>query len=236
MDKVKLYHVPFDIVPYEEAYRLQEQAVEFQRRGLLPDLLLTLEHPPTITIGISGSLADLHVEESFLRSRAIDVVHTNRGGKITYHGPGQLVVYPLIELKNFKLTPRRYICILEKTIIQVLKEWEVKARTIENRRGVWVDGRKIASIGIRLRAGWTMHGAALNLTADLTPFSFFEPCGMSDVIMTSLNRECNRPVDREEIRHRLAQLFAHQMEGDLKLLTPEELAVHTDLAIGQNAS
>lgn len=223
--KPVLYHVPFDSVPYQEALRLQEQVIDHQRAGVLPDLLLTLEHPPTITIGVSGSLTDLHVDNSLLRSKGIEVVRTNRGGKTTYHCPGQLVVYPLIDLKRHGLTPHGHLRLLEEVAIRVLTEWNVTAAALEGRTGVWIEDRKIASIGIRLRRGRTMHGIAINLAIDLTPFSLFIPCGMQDVAVTSLECECGRTVDRERVRRCFVECFAEQLGMDLQRLSPTELAL-----------
>ncbi|MFH1738034.1 MAG: lipoyl(octanoyl) transferase LipB [bacterium] len=214
-----LYHVSFDTLPYLEAFQLQERAVELQRQGLFPDLLLTLEHPPTVTVGVSGSLADLNVSESFLRSQGINVVQTNRGGKITYHGPGQLVIYPLLDLRTLKLPPRKYLSLLEEITIEILSEWGVQSSRRDDRPGVWVEDRKIASIGIRLRAGRTMHGLAVNLNTDLTPFSYFAPCGMPEVVTTSLHRECNQPIEREQVRQRFAQKLAERLGVDLEELS-----------------
>ena len=191
----------------------------------LPDLVLTLEHPPTVTIGVTGSPADLRLDESLLHSRGIEVVQTSRGGKTTYHGPGQLVVYPLLDLKGRRLTPHAYIRLLERATVRVLGEWKVAAACVKGRTGVWIEDRKIASIGIRLRGGRTMHGIAINLAMDLTPFSLFTVCGMADIEVTSLESECGQALDREMFRERFLECLAEKLGMDLGALSATELPV-----------
>ncbi len=198
------------VVDYAEAFDLQEQIVRRQITGDLPDVLLTLQHPPTITVGVSGNYADVRVDKSFLKSKGVELVKTNRGGKATYHGPGQLVVYPLIELKRFGPGLRDYMALLENVTISVLNECGIQASRVQGKPGVWVEGRKIASIGIRLRRGRTMHGIAVNLTTDLAYFDLFVPCGMPEVRMTSLKCETGTKVDLHDVRKQWIKRFADE--------------------------
>lgn len=217
-----LHAVHLGVVPYTKAFELQERIVRRQIDGELPDVLLTLEHPPTITIGISGDSADIRVEESLLLARNIELVKSNRGGKATYHGPGQLVVYPLIELKRYGPGLRDYLSILEDVTISTLGDRGVQATRVQGKPGVWVEERKIASIGIRLRRGRTMHGIAINLTTDLTHFDFFVPCGMPEIRMTSLAMETGAEVQFEDVRRRWIEHFSTATQVSIRNLQPAE--------------
>ncbi len=194
-----------------------------QREGVVPDLLLTLQHPPTITIGVSGDREDVLIDESSIHSRGIELVRTNRGGRATYHGPGQLVAYPLIDLKSVHLGPRQYIRCLERAATRMLASWGLRGCRIEGWPGVWIENRKIASVGIRIRAGRTMHGIAINVTTDLRAFSLLVPCGMKNVEVTSLEREYGRPVLFEEVRSRFAGCLSEELSVSLLPLTWCEL-------------
>ncbi|HPA48075.1 MAG TPA: lipoyl(octanoyl) transferase LipB [bacterium] len=215
MNHVSLFHVHLGLVPYREALRIQEQICGIQEQNGCPDMLLTLEHPAVITIGTSGGVGDLRTDETELRLKNIPVVYVKRGGKATYHGPGQFIAYPLIGLRNLSCSPRRYVEILERTIIRVLKLWGLSGSTIPGHPGVWIENRKIASIGIRLRRGRTMHGVSVNLHPDLDAFSYLVPCGMPDGIVTSIRRELGDSPDIEQFCHPFADVLAQELPMSL---------------------
>ena len=178
-------------IAFEEALRLQDTLVAERAAGGRPDLLLLLEHEPVYTIGRTP-------DQSSLRDAAhlpYPVVQINRGGKATYHGPGQLVGYPILDLTARGQDLHRYLRDLEEALVEVLAGFGVQAGRREGLTGVWVGPRKIASIGVGVRHWVSMHGFALNVCGDLTPFNEITPCGIAGVEMTNVERECGRAVD-----------------------------------------
>jgi lipoyl(octanoyl) transferase len=177
-------------VEYGEALAIQERLRAARQAGELPDLLLMLEHEPVYTRGRRARPGELPFGEEWYRERGIAIYDTDRGGKVTYHGPGQLVGYPIVRVDEDVLA---YVRLLEDALVAALAEEGVAARGRTpdgpDYTGVWVDGRKIASIGVRVSRGVTTHGFAINVDNDLEPFSWIVPCGLSDVQMTSLARE-----------------------------------------------
>jgi lipoate-protein ligase B len=210
-----LFHVHLGLVPYEEALQVQEEISGIQEQNRCPDMLLTLEHPPVITIGTSGGSGDLRTNETELRGKNIPIVYVKRGGKATYHGPGQFVAYPLIGLRSLSCSPRRYVGILERTILRVLELWGLSGTTVPGHPGVWIENRKIASIGIRLRRGRTMHGLSVNLDPDLDAFSYLIPCGMPDMIVTSIRREIGHSPSADQFCHPFAETLAQELNLSL---------------------
>jgi len=176
-------------VPYNDALALQEAARARRQAGELPDTLLMLEHPPVYTRGRRAWGEDLPFPASFYRARGINVADTDRGGKLTYHGPGQLVGYPIMGIDDIG----RHLRTMEDSIVAALAEQGIRARSRHDEgidyTGVWVDDRKIASIGVHVSRGVTTHGFAVNVDLDLAPFSCVVACGLPDVQMTSIARE-----------------------------------------------
>ena len=178
------------VVPYREAWDWQVEIAQQVREGLSPDTLLLLEHPHTYTRGRLAPDADLLLDAVTRAARGIDVVETDRGGLITYHGPGQLVAYPIIRLRG-RGGPHWYVRTLERVIIGALAEFNLPAATVEGLTGVWTaDGqRKIAAIGVKIAGGVAYHGFAINVNPDLTMFDGIVPCGIRDREVTSLAAE-----------------------------------------------
>ena len=172
--------------------------------------LMLLEHPPTVTVGRSGDGADVLADEQTLRRLGVAVVETNRGGQVTYHGPGQLVMYPVIDLAGRCRDLRRYLRELEGWLVEVCRSFGVAAHADSPHTGVWVEERKIASIGIAVRRWVAYHGAALNVTTDLSHFGLIVPCGLRGVQMTSLERELGQAPPFGEVAERAAQAFARR--------------------------
>ena len=180
------------VVDYREAFELQERLRTARQEDELPDMLLTLEHPPVYTRGRRAADNELSLGEDFYRARGIEIVDTDRGGKVTYHGPGQLVGYPIVRVNDVV----DYVRTLEGALVSALAGEGVVARTRphEGHRfaGVWVADRKIASVGVHLSRGVSKHGFAINIDNDLQPFSWIVPCGLDNVQMTSLAAETGR--------------------------------------------
>jgi lipoate-protein ligase B len=173
---------------YSRALALQEARVEACRRGG-PDVCLALEHPPTVTIGRRGAGADLRVSTATLAAHGIACELADRGGGVTYHGPGQLVLYPIVALARLGLGVAAYVWTLEQIMIDVAAAFGVRAERDRRGRGVWTSRGKLGAVGIRVRAGIASHGLALNVAPDLAPFDLIVPCGMRDASVTSLARE-----------------------------------------------
>ena len=167
------------LADYETTWRAMQQFTEV-RDSTTPDEIWLLEHPPVFTLGLNGNPAHL------LAPGDIPVLHIDRGGQVTYHGPGQLVVYPLIDLKRAKLGIRDLVCALEQSVIETLAGYDIEAGTRSGAPGVYVDERKIASVGLRVRRGCTYHGLAFNISMDLEPFRRINPCGYAGLEVTQV--------------------------------------------------
>jgi lipoyl(octanoyl) transferase len=212
-------------VPYEEAWALQRAVAAHVSEGELPDTVLLLEHTPVITLGRRTGEGELHVPEG----TAVDIVETDRGGKSTYHGPGQLVCYPILDLTRHGQDVKRYCRDLEEALIRTLAQLGVEATRIEGLTGIWLEGplRKIASIGIHISKWVTTHGYALNVDLDPAPFTdWITACGLEDAAFTTIARELGRPVSVDEVRPHavaaLAEVFALELvEAPSALFAPE---------------
>ena len=181
-------------VPYEEARRAQKRLEAARLAGDIPDVLLLLEHPPVYTKGRRAEQAELPMGEDWYRMQGIEICETDRGGRVTYHGPGQLVGYPIVSLKPYGDNVHEYVRGLERLMIDSLADYEIEAEVIDGLTGVWVggrppEGRKIGSIGVHVNRGVTTHGFAVNVNNDLQPFEWIVPCGIDGCRMTSLTRE-----------------------------------------------
>jgi lipoyl(octanoyl) transferase len=200
-------------IAYAEAMSLQDALVEARLRDEVPDTLLLLEHPPVITLGRRGSLSDIYATEATLARYRIDVEHTSRGGLVTYHGPGQLVGYPIINLRARSLRLPSYVQALERAVVAALDEIGVAARIDADHIGVWTSQGKLAAIGIAQRHGVSLHGFAVNLQPDLSHFSLINPCGIGDLGVTSAAAILGHPVDLADFKLRIARTVEAQLEG-----------------------
>ena len=197
------------LVPYAEALALQKQLVEERRHGRIGDVLLLVEHPHVLTLGVRGDGGRSHIlaAPQILQSRGVEVYETGRGGDITYHGPGQVVGYPIIDLKPDRCDVHRYVRDIEDVLIRVAGDYGVTAERVAGLTGVWVGGEKVAAIGVRIARWITSHGFALNVTTDLDYFNLIVPCGIADRGVTSLSKLVGRSVDRREVEDRVVQRF-----------------------------
>jgi lipoyl(octanoyl) transferase len=203
------------LMPYAEALALQRQLVEERRAEAIPDVLLLVEHPPVLTLGVRGDGGRSHILASpdALAAQGIEVFETGRGGDITYHGPGQIVGYPIIDLKPDRCDVHRYVRDLEEVVIRAAADYRIEAGRIRGLTGVWVGNEKLAAIGVRISRWITSHGFALNHTANLSHFDLIVPCGIADRGVTSLER-LGCTADRRDVEERLAHHFSQVFERE----------------------
>jgi lipoate-protein ligase B len=201
--------VDLAVVDYQEALEIQRRLVAARTNAKLSDdVVLILEHPPVFTLGRRGGRKNLIVSETFLADRGIQVIQTERGGDITFHGPGQLVAYPIVHLESGRIRVVDFVHGLEELMIRTAARFGVEAGRKAENRGVWVGPKKLGSVGICVRHGVSFHGMALNVNLSLAPFGYIHPCGLEGVCMTSLCRELGRPVSMDTVR----SLLTRQME------------------------
>jgi lipoyl(octanoyl) transferase len=217
------------LVPYQEARRLQKLIEEARQADRVPDILLLLEHPPVYTKGRRAEPGELGMGEDWYRMQGIEVCETDRGGRVTYHGPGQLVGYPIVSLRPYGDNVHEYVRKLERLMIDSLAAYEVNAEVIDGLTGVWVggrppEGRKIGSIGVHVNRGVTTHGFAVNVNNDLQPFEWVVPCGIEDCRMTSLCRELGAEQRMDAYMDVVAERFGEIYERDPVPAEPETLA------------
>ena len=182
---------------------MQRALHEARRAGLADDTLIAVEHPGVFTLGRSSSFSHILWDEATLKARGVEVVETDRGGDVAFHGPGQVVVYPVIDLLARGLGVAAYVDLLEDAMIAVLRGYGLEGVRDERGRGVWVGAAKIGFVGIRVSRHVTMHGIALNVSPDLSLFEGIIPCGLTGCAITSMEKELGRPVDFGEVRDRL---------------------------------
>jgi len=207
------------LVPYPEAWALQNRLADARRAGLAPDTLILLEHPHTYTIGRSGTRDHVFLTDSELAVRGITCLDVDRGGDVTYHGPGQLVGYPI-----FDLGPQpdvgRYLRNLEDCLIETLADFGIAAGRLSGYTGVWIGDRKIAAIGVKVSQGVTTHGFALNVSTDLSLFTHILPCGIPDKGVTSMALDVGRAPAMTEVEARVMAHFSN------RFAVPETIAAH----------
>ncbi len=229
------YVLDLGLVPYRDAWDLQRSLAGAVSQGAIPDAVIFLEHPPVVTLGRRTDSGELHVPEG----AEVDVVETDRGGKSTYHGPGQLVCYPILDLRRHGKDVKKYVRDLEEALIRTVAPLGLVATRFEGLTGVWLQRppRKIASIGVHISRWVTTHGYALNVDLDPAPFTdWITACGLEDAAFTTISRELGRPVSVDEIRP-----VAREALGEVFDLSFEELPaedghglwsqpIHADLA------
>lgn len=195
------------LVNYEKAYYLQKKLHEFRREGKIDDVLILLEHEPVVTMGRRRERHNILVSDELLQSKGIRIFEIDRGGDVTLHCPGQLVGYPILDLKIHGKNIHRYLRNLEEVIIRSLKVYGIDGQRIENHTGVWVGEKKIASIGIGIKGWVTFHGFSLNIDPDMSYFSLIKPCGLESKTVTSMSEILGRPVEAKDFRQRLLERF-----------------------------
>jgi len=213
-------------IDYSTALALQKRLVDLRYQQRIPDTLLLLEHPPVLTLGRNATRDNILASDELLASRDVAIVETNRGGEVTYHGPGQLVGYPILDLRAS--TPRLgavdYVRKLEEVIIRTCSEFKLLTGRVSGRTGVWtlpggsVQEKKIAAIGVHISRAITSHGFAFNITTDLTDFEWIVPCGIADRDVTSLEQETGldpKELRLEDLAHRIARQFRHVFQTQM---------------------
>ncbi len=204
-------------VPYAEGLTLQRQLVEARHDGRIGNTLVLLEHPPVLTLGRNASRANILASDEFLAYRGVEIHEINRGGDVTYHGPGQLVGYPIFDLRSFnpRLGAVDYVRRMEEALIRACGDFGVQTTRVPGRTGVWsrasgsILEKKIAAIGVHISRGITSHGFALNVNPDLRDFELIVPCGIADRAVTSLECEADPPPSGEAVRNAVARQFGH---------------------------
>ncbi len=207
-------------IRYGDALELQRRLVRERKEGRIPDQLLLLEHPHTITMGRNGHAENLLASEEVLRRTGIDYHPTDRGGDVTYHGPGQIVGYPIVDLREWRRDVVGYVRAIEQVVIDALAGFGIAAERIPKLTGVWVDGRKIAAIGVHISRWVTSHGFALNVDTDLSYFQYIVPCGLTKPV-TSM-AELGVRAGWREVSGSLAEHFGRVFECEVQETVAEE--------------
>jgi len=222
--------IDLGLVEYGAAWELQRRIVAARKAGGVPDVLLLCEHPHVITLGRNGKIGNLRASDHELRQMGVSFIETDRGGDITYHGPGQLVGYPILNLAEIRRDVAWYMRGLEEAMIRATAEFGISSRRVVGRTGVWVDvpvesggEEKLAAIGVHLSRWVTSHGFAYNVSTDLRYFDLIVPCGIADKRATSLEKLLGRSVKMEEVSPRLAGYLGELVDLDFRLADRDEL-------------
>jgi lipoyl(octanoyl) transferase len=212
------FFLDLGVMDYLRVYALQLDFVEQRRSGVMEsDIFLQTEHPSVFTLGRRGGRENLIVSEKFLQQQGVEVVHVERGGNITFHGRGQLVVYPIIHLKNAGLSVTEYIFRLEEVMLRLSADYGVIAGRDPSNHGVWAGGAKLGSVGIAIRHGIAFHGLAININIHLEAFQWINPCGLVDIHITSLAQERGMEIPINEARIRMKYHLAEIFERDFAI-------------------
>ena len=211
------------VIEYGEALRLQERLVKARIAGDIPDTILFLQHPPVITMGTSAREENIIGPRDALKNEGLAIVYTDRGGDITVHEPGQLVCYPVFDLKTKERDLHLYVRNLEEVVIRTLSEFSIAAHRESSYPGVWVGEEKICAVGIRVSKWVTKHGFALNINNDLKYFSYVYPCGIIDKRVTSMSRLLGHKLNMENVMLRIIENCSQVFCSDIKLKSPEYL-------------
>jgi lipoyl(octanoyl) transferase len=207
MESKTLIYSDLNFIDYKEAWDLQKEIFSKKVKGEIEDILFLLEHPNTYTLGKTADRENLKGSQDFLENNQISVYDIDRGGDITYHGPGQIVGYPIIDLNNWQKDTHKYLRALEEVIIKTCSEYNLKCERNPNHTGVWINDRKIAAIGIKVSRWITMHGFAFNINTDLNLFNGIVPCGIQDKSVTSLKNELRSEINISEVKELIVKYF-----------------------------
>jgi lipoyl(octanoyl) transferase len=206
------YWLDLGTIRYAPAFLIQEQIFEARLQGILPSTIILQENPPTFTIGRSGSQANVLIAGQELERRGVEVLEVNRGGDVTYHGPGQLIASPLLYLGDLGLNANQYLHRLEDLLIELLASFGIQADKKPDYPGVWLGEEKICAVGIAVKHGYTFHGFSINVNLDLGPFEWINPCGVPRMLVTSLQKVLGRPIQIPEVRECLRQIISRTFD------------------------
>jgi lipoyl(octanoyl) transferase len=210
------------LLPYREGLELQEDLVRRRRAGEIPDQLLLVEHPHVLTLGSGSDASHVLLDDAERKLMGIELFETGRGGDVTYHGPGQLVGYPILDLKPDRKDVHRYIRDLEEALILAVAGLGIDARRLPGLTGVWVGDEKLAAIGVRVSSGWiTSHGFALNMNTDLRFFDSIVPCGIRDHGVTSIERLLGRPATRSRVEAGVVEGLCQVFDREVSSMSKE---------------
>ena len=204
-ERICLYDLGFQ--EYNESLKTQEQIHSYIKEKNINGIILTMNYSNLFTIGKSGKKSDILVSQEVLNKKGINVYESNRGGEITYHGPGQLIYYPIINLKKLKIKPVEYVRIIQKTVINSLYDFNIQSEHENQPVGVWVKGKKISSIGVRISKSVSLHGVAINLNCDLKYFTYIIPCGIKDLNLTNITNETNSKCEKNDFDNSFLKNF-----------------------------
>jgi len=227
-------------VEYAAAWELQRRVVAARKAGAVPDVLLLCEHPHVITLGRNGKLTNLRASSDLLRRMGVALFETDRGGDITYHGPGQIVGYPIVDLTEHRRDVRWFVSQLEEAMMRATADFGVVTKRVEGQHGVWVDApggeEKLAALGVHVSRWVTSHGLAYNSSTDLRFFDLIVPCGIAGKRATSLERILGRAVNVNDVRSRLAEQFGAVFDREIHAISRDELnevlrSQHSDAAM-----
>lgn len=222
------YFLDLELIPYETAWRLQSQLVRERQNGRIDqNVILFLEHPPVFTMGRRGGREHLGVSAAFLEKSGIRLHEVERGGDITYHGPGQLVVYPILRLTGSGTGVLDLVERLEEVMLRTVADWGMAASRNPLNRGIWIGNDKLGSIGIAVRRGVSFHGLALNVNPELTPFGWINPCGLAGVKMTRMADHAARQPTVREVKAAMKGHWEKIFQVTLKEISLESLISHT---------
>lgn len=222
---MKVQVVDLGLRGYREVWELQEESLEEakrlkQKNEPVRNTLLLVEHHPVYTLGKSGNEANMLISSIQLRAKHAEFIKVDRGGDITFHGPGQLVVYPILDLEELGIGVKEYVYRLEEVVIRTIAEYGIRGERLDGATGVWIEpasphARKICAIGVKCSRYITMHGFALNVNTDLNYFNYIHPCGFADKGVTSIQRELGREADLKEVKEKILNHFTTVLDMDL---------------------
>ncbi|MFQ5714463.1 MAG: lipoyl(octanoyl) transferase LipB [Candidatus Scalinduaceae bacterium] len=213
-----------DTVEYGKAWELQKRLFNARYSNQIEDVFITLQHPPTYTLGRRNKKTNHFLtDEDRLRNMGYSIYRIDRGGATTYHGPGQIVCYPIIGMKSYTEDYYVYLRMLEEVMIKTLQDYKIKSRRVEGYTGVWIGREKIGFVGVRIVGGTTMHGFSLNVNNDLTPFNMIVPCGIQDVMITSISKLLKINVDTKETTASITRNFADVFGVETYAISLEEI-------------
>lgn len=219
-----LIYCDLGFIDYKDAWDIQKSIHQSRAENKIDDIFFLLEHPHTYTLGKTADKKNLVGDKKYLDENNISVYDIDRGGDITYHGPGQIVGYPIINLTNWKQDTHKYLRSIEEIIIRVCNEYGLDAKRIEKLTGVWIDDRKICAIGIKVSRWITMHGFAFNINTDLNLFNGIIPCGISDKQVTSLSKELNREIILTQVKEKIIHHFMNEFNySQIELKSKNEI-------------
>lgn len=218
--------IDFGLAPYREIWEMQRKlqneliAKKKEKKLIKNEYLLVGEHFPVYTLGFHGNAENLLINEEALKAQGCECIRIERGGDITFHGPGQIILYPIIDLEKHNLGVKAYVSLLEESVLNLLRGYGIKGERVEGATGIWIgkgtrEERKICAIGVKISRGISMHGLALNVNTELSAFSAINPCGFADKGVTSMQKELGRNLEMEEVKLTLSEIFLTLLEKEI---------------------